>query len=190
MGRIALAEGKEFGAKSHFQAALAESVYIGAPPIILESIVGIGELFAYEGEQDRASELARLALVHPASRAENRALAGQLLGQQEPGAVDIALDSRDSRWAIEALESTANELLIELVTVDEITSSQPLLDPLSERELELLRLVAAGKSNREIALELTLALGTVKSHLHNIFQKLDVSSRTQAVVRANELDLL
>jgi len=67
---------------------------------------------------------------------------------------------------------------------------QPLLDPLSERELELLRLVAAGKSNREIAAELVLALGTVKSHLHNIFQKLDAGSRTQAVVRAQELDLL
>jgi ATP/maltotriose-dependent transcriptional regulator MalT len=64
------------------------------------------------------------------------------------------------------------------------------LDPLSERELELLRLVAAGKSNREIAAELFLALGTVKSHLHNIFQKLDANSRTQAIVRARELDLL
>ena len=65
-----------------------------------------------------------------------------------------------------------------------------MVEPLSERELELLRLVAEGMSNREIALELTLALGTVKSHLHNIYQKLDAGSRTQAIVRARELDLL
>jgi LuxR family maltose regulon positive regulatory protein len=65
-----------------------------------------------------------------------------------------------------------------------------LVEPLSERELELLRLVAAGHSNQEIAQELFLALGTVKKHLNNIFGKLDVQSRTQAIVRARELNLL
>jgi LuxR family maltose regulon positive regulatory protein len=69
-------------------------------------------------------------------------------------------------------------------------SPQPLVEPLTERELELLRLVAAGRSNKEIAQELFLAIGTVKKHLNNIFGKLIVSSRTQAVARARELDLL
>jgi LuxR family maltose regulon positive regulatory protein len=67
---------------------------------------------------------------------------------------------------------------------------QPLVEPLSERELEVLRMVAAGKSNREIARDLTLALGTVKSHLHNIMQKLDAESRTEAIMRARNLRLL
>ncbi len=66
----------------------------------------------------------------------------------------------------------------------------PLIDPLSERELELLRLVAVGRSNQEIAQELFLALGTVKKHLNNIFGKLEAQSRTQAIVRARELNLL
>ncbi|MCB0059990.1 MAG: response regulator transcription factor, partial [Caldilineaceae bacterium] len=61
---------------------------------------------------------------------------------------------------------------------------------LSERELQILRMVAAGKSNRTIGRELYLALGTVKSHLHHIYQKLSVDSRTQAIARAIELDLL
>jgi LuxR family maltose regulon positive regulatory protein len=68
--------------------------------------------------------------------------------------------------------------------------SQPLVDPLSSRELELLRLVAAGQSNQEIAQELFLAIGTVKKHLNNIFGKLEAQSRTQAIVRARELNLL
>ena len=67
---------------------------------------------------------------------------------------------------------------------------QPLIEPLSERELQVLRLVAAGKSNQEIAAELVLAVGTVKAHTSNIYGKLGVRSRTQAVARARELNLL
>ncbi len=69
-------------------------------------------------------------------------------------------------------------------------SPQPLVEPLSERELEVLRLIAEGASNREIAETLVLAIGTVKKHISNIFGKLNVTSRTQAVARARELDLL
>jgi LuxR family maltose regulon positive regulatory protein len=65
-----------------------------------------------------------------------------------------------------------------------------LIEPLSERELEVLRLVAAGSSNQEIARELVLSVGTVKKHLNNIFGKLNASSRTQAVALARELNLL
>jgi LuxR family maltose regulon positive regulatory protein len=65
-----------------------------------------------------------------------------------------------------------------------------LIDPLSERELEVLRLVASGLSNREIAKELVITVGTAKWHLHNIYGKLGVHSRTQAVARARELALL
>ena len=70
------------------------------------------------------------------------------------------------------------------------SAAQPLIEPLSERELQVLRLVAAGKSNRDIGRELYLALGTVKSHIHRIFGKLGVDSRTQAIARAIELKLL
>ncbi|MEO8393975.1 MAG: tetratricopeptide repeat protein [Chloroflexota bacterium] len=67
---------------------------------------------------------------------------------------------------------------------------QPLVAPLTERELEILRLTAVGRSNRQIASELFLTLNTVKSHIHHIYGKLGVSSRTQAVFRAQELHLL
>lgn len=65
-----------------------------------------------------------------------------------------------------------------------------LIEPLTERELEVLRLVAAGLSNRQIAGQLVVSLGTVKSHIHHIFGKLNVQSRTKAAARAKELDLL
>ncbi|MCP4543187.1 MAG: tetratricopeptide repeat protein [Chloroflexi bacterium] len=68
--------------------------------------------------------------------------------------------------------------------------NQPLIDPLSERELEVLRLIAIGLSNREIAGRLVVAVSTVKTHINNIYRKLDVSKRTQAVARARELNLL
>ena len=68
--------------------------------------------------------------------------------------------------------------------------TQPLIEPLSERELEVLGLIADGLSNREIAVELVIAMTTVKKHASNIFGKLGVRSRTQAVARARELDLI
>ncbi len=65
-----------------------------------------------------------------------------------------------------------------------------LAEPLSERELEILRLVVAGASNKEIAASLYIAEGTVKNHVTNILGKLGVSDRTQAAVKAKELGLV
>jgi ATP/maltotriose-dependent transcriptional regulator MalT len=61
---------------------------------------------------------------------------------------------------------------------------------LSERELEVLRLIAAGLSNRRISEELYISLSTAKTHLRNIYGKLNVHSRTKAIVKAKELALL
>ena len=65
-----------------------------------------------------------------------------------------------------------------------------LIEPLSEREVEVLRLIAAGRSNQEIAGRLIIAPGTVKRHINNIYGKLDVQSRTQAVARGREVGLV
>jgi len=69
-------------------------------------------------------------------------------------------------------------------------SAQALVEPLSERELEVLHLIAAGMANREIADQLVIAVGTVKRHINNIYGKLDVRNRTQAVAKARELGIL
>ena len=66
----------------------------------------------------------------------------------------------------------------------------PITDPLSTRELEVMSLIAAGLSNQEIADELVISIGTVKRHINNIYTKLGVHSRTQAISKANELHLI
>ena len=63
-------------------------------------------------------------------------------------------------------------------------------DPLTEREVEVLRLLAGGYSNREIAGALHLAEGTVKNHISSILSKLGVRDRTRAVLKAVELGFL
>jgi LuxR family maltose regulon positive regulatory protein len=69
-------------------------------------------------------------------------------------------------------------------------AAQALIEPLSERELEVLSLIAAGLSNREIAGRLFIAVGTVKRHINNIYGKMQVHRRTEAVARARDLGLL
>ena len=63
-------------------------------------------------------------------------------------------------------------------------------EPLTARQLEILRLLAEGRSNRDIAADLYIAEGTVKAHMHQIFGKLAARNRTEAVTAARELHLL
>lgn len=74
--------------------------------------------------------------------------------------------------------------------VDSMPEMAELVEPLTDRELEVLRLLGAGLSNRQIAEQLVVSLGTAKSHIHHIFGKLEVSSRAQASARARELGLI
>ena len=75
-------------------------------------------------------------------------------------------------------------------TPENETSESGLIEPLSEREIEVLPLIAEGLTNQEIASRLYLTLNTIKSHSRNIYGKLDVHSRTQAIARAQTLGLL
>jgi LuxR family transcriptional regulator, maltose regulon positive regulatory protein len=69
-------------------------------------------------------------------------------------------------------------------------SEQALVEPLSPRELEVLHLMALGKTNQEIAQQLIVSRGTVKAHTASIYRKLDVANRTEAVARARQLGIL
>lgn len=120
------------------------------------------------------------------------------------GAVGYLLKDVSSDKLVEAIRAAARgegflqpsiaaKVLAEFARLDhhETTSRQSgLIDPLSDRELEILQRVAAGASNKEIGNELFIAEGTVKNHVTNILGKLGVRDRTQAALRARELGII
>jgi LuxR family maltose regulon positive regulatory protein len=103
---------------------------------------------------------------------------------QKARSLDLAVDYTDKLLA--AWE--AQEKSLAPTTPRPVT--QGFVDPLSDRELEVLRLLAADLTGPEIASELTIALSTVRSHIKKIYEKLDVHSRYEAVYRAKELKLI
>jgi DNA-binding NarL/FixJ family response regulator len=117
------------------------------------------------------------------------------------GAVGYLLKDVSSARLVEAIlaaardesvlqPSVAAKVVARFAQLPADEAPQPLVVPLSERELDVVRLVADGRSNREIARALHLAEGTVKNHVTNVLGKLGARDRTQAALRARELRLL
>ncbi|GAB4492938.1 MAG: hypothetical protein Fur0016_28760 [Anaerolineales bacterium] len=102
----------------------------------------------------------------------------------------------DMRRAEQIAEALHNRFLNDAVAENwqalkhKAAPAQSLIEPLSERELEVLRLICAGRSNQEIADELFIALDTVKRHANNIYGKLSVKRRAQAILEARRLGLV
>jgi LuxR family maltose regulon positive regulatory protein len=93
-------------------------------------------------------------------------------------------------WLARALPEAAKAEEPEAAVVPAAVVPEYVIQPLSDRELEVLALIAQGRSNKEIASELYVTVGTVKTHVHNILAKLDVGNRTEAAHRARTLGLL
>jgi LuxR family maltose regulon positive regulatory protein len=110
-------------------------------------------------------------------------LLSEVLGAQQQGRTDSLrrVPAHYLRKLLAALERDASGAALPAAGLPEA---------LSERELEVLQLIAAGKTNRRIATELYVSVGTVKTHINNLYRKLDAHSRTQALARARELNLL
>ena len=150
----------------------------------LGNVVGAVELFGLHGENP-----------HKDSLEEFEALRATLEAELSP---DVYATAWARGQALD-LEATVQQLIdefsspIETPAPDPIAApraSAPSPDALSERELEILALLAEGLTNRQIAERLFISRGTVKAHAHNIFEKLGVNNRTQAVTRARQLGLL
>ena len=114
----------------------------------------------------------------------------------EMGAQGYVSKGDDPRMLVRAVRKVAagdnfiSPQLAEAVTFSGASIKANPASQMTARELEILQLLAAGLSNREIARRLFLALNTVKWYISDIFSKLGVGSRTQAVARARELNLL
>jgi DNA-binding NarL/FixJ family response regulator len=144
------------------------------------------EALAEQGEITPTTAAMRTSLTVSEASKMLDALAGKgyLKLRAEDGVMTYALRGRDRTPAPGKVSASPD------LTSQNNTDSTRLEDPLSERELEVLALLASGRTNAEIAKELFVAVGTVKSHVNNIYRKLDAGNRTEAVTQARELKLL
>ena len=115
---------------------------------------------------------------------EELARKGYLESQVEDGATAYALNERVGN------ESPDNNTKPLEAKPEDNGATRRLEDPLSERELEVLNLLASGRTNSEVARELFVSVGTVKSHTGNIYRKLGAKNRAEALARARELGVL
>ncbi len=116
---------------------------------------------------------------------------GRLLAQYLPNCHFVELSGQDHFWWIGDTNAILHE--IEQFLSEKIVNPNnplPLVEPLTEREMDVLRLIAAGYTNQQIADELVLTLGTVKSYTSHIYSKLNVDNRTQAITAARKQGLI
>ncbi len=126
-----------------------------------------------------AAMLTTLAVDRASGILEALTRKGHLEARVRDGTLVYALRERDRRSMGEPPD-----------TAPRAPAPQPLAEPLSGRELEVLGLMALGRTNAEISLELFVAVGTVKAHANNIYRKLDANNRSEAVSKAGRLGLL
>lgn len=153
-------------------------------------------VLAERGELTPTTAAMRTSLtVDEASKMlEELAHKGHLKLEVEEGVMAYALRERD-REKMKASDSMSlDSRSLEAGAVDEspeqARAPQTLEDPLSERELEVLALLASGRTNSEIASSLFVSVGTIKSHTGNIYRKLEAKNRAEALARARELGLI
>jgi LuxR family maltose regulon positive regulatory protein len=175
---------------------------------VLESLRRQMEARGWEDERLKTMVLQAVALQAHGEKDEAVQLLGDALALAEPeGFIRIFIDEGSPMAHLlsdAAARGVMPDYIGKLLAVFEaeerksegksylppVSPAQPLIEPLSQRELEVLRLIAQGLSNREIGERLFLALDTVKGHNRRIFDKLQVQSRTEAIARAHELGLL
>ena len=177
--RILLARGQPDAALSLLETLLAEAERAGRQGSVIEILALQALSLAAGNRMDEALRpLARsLTLARPQGYARIYLDEGQPLVRllQETAAA-----GREPDYARQLLQAMP---LAE-------PGQQTLIEPLSRRELEVLQLINQGLTNRQIAQQLVISLATVKSHTGNIYSKLGVNSRTQAVARARTLRIL
>jgi DNA-binding CsgD family transcriptional regulator len=168
----------------------------------LALLVTIGQLLLQTGRQETGVVLLKFAQRHPATHYAARDRAQRLLKQASsrlslhsiPSPSVDDLDMLTARLRAELAELDRPSVTAFLTPPSSYTGAQPLTEPIPEpltpRELELLYLLADGLSYQEIADRLSIAVGTVKSHAHHIYAKIGVRNRVQALSRARELGLL
>jgi predicted ATPase/DNA-binding NarL/FixJ family response regulator len=186
----ARAMGDEAGSRQLLSEALTTATASNQVPYVLSTLSVVAALLMQTGHDRRAAEIMALVLGHHAATHTTRTYASRLRAQLEarltPDTLAAAADSARSSHVDQVVRALLNNELCEDSAPGGTTSP----GVLTERESEILRHTADGLSNKEIAETLFLATGTVKWYLSEIYSKLGVTSRTQAIARAKALSLL
>jgi len=207
LGCTAAAQGDYLVARQHFQQALQIATDIGFVPLVLSLLTDIGNLLLESGQVELGLELLALAAHHPASEHETKAQARQILHNRQATVSPALFAGATRRGRDSNLETIVTTVQAELATPFDreehvgrhrqgskepppLSRSAVLVEPLTSRELEVLQLMAEGRTNQQIAAELIISVGTAKWYTSEIYGKLNVNNRTQAVARARELGLL
>ncbi len=199
-------QGDRVAARQAYTEAIAISQKIGHRIINLMANIGLGNIQEEENQLDLAVQsyqrAVQLAGDPPQSAvceahlglARIHAGWGDLDAAQRHGelALHLArqLDNTDRADACMAFLAVLRQKQADATHKTGFLPAQSLIEPLSQRELEILHLIAEGMSNEDISQRLFLALSTVKGHNQKIFGKLQVQRRTEAIARARELGLL
>ena len=183
LGQVAYRDGTPDVAAHHFREALGIASKINFVPLLLSLMIDVGTLMLENDLINRGGELLRLVHNHPASNQQQQEMAAALL-DSSPIINDAPIPDLD--MTIIALRTE----LLDFVSDSPGTKVAPLIDPLTDRELDVLQLIGQGLSNPEIAEQLFIAVGTVKAHTNRIYGKLGVTNRVEAVIKAQELSLL
>jgi LuxR family maltose regulon positive regulatory protein len=177
----------------------------GQPDIALDLLTKVREMALADGRLGDLLEITILqALAFQAKgdmSAALDAIAAALMHGKTEGYVRLFIDEGQAMVALLRQAARAGivpEYAAQLLSAfptnekpfETTTENQPLPDPLSARELDVLRLMAAGYSNPEIARELIISVGTVKTHTSHIYSKLNAGHRSEAIKRAKALKLL
>lgn len=196
LGQTAVLEGNLKTGKDHYYEALVIAAEIQFTPLLLSVLADVGQFMLRTDRPDLGITLLRLVEKHPAAELTTRNLVQTYLEKSQS---EFPLSKSNDRYPSEGLEDLVVKARTELMAVVPATShrkpvsarsSTTLVEPLTERELEVLDLIAQGMTNREIAARLHVVIGTVKAHNNNIYGKLGVSNRVTAITRGRELGLI
>lgn len=217
LGLVALAANDYESTRQHFQAALNIAIEMQFVPLLLDMLTCTAKLFFGTERQELGVRILEVAWHHPARKHETQKCAEKVI-QKHGIDWDAHAEKLAPSEAAAALDALIATVQTELATpyagaeapMQRYTQTKPsnagisktitsttrkslahmLVEPLTDREQEVLELVADGLTNKEIANRLIISAGTVKWYTGQIYGKLGVNKRTQAVARARELSLL
>jgi len=163
-------------------------------PVVVIVLFGLLELIPWliaMGYEEKALEILSFLLAYPVAPVKGKLPVRRRLAElqkEKPDIFTTAALERGQRVTLNAAVESCLGMLKHDTTPSQ--ADQHLADRLTKRERDVLRLVAIGMTNPQIAGELTLTVGTVKWYVHQIYEKLGVDNRTQASLLAQELNLL